>query len=188
MRFMPKQSFKIVRIDSWDIEISAAISLKLKWRFLLTISFTLAMLTSFEDVDRRPQPGKYFTTSRLFKRAFRMINCRYFLTECTYFFFSNKIWFFYGIFKVGFFWKKFKIFWMKVAPVWNSILRGKGNKLVNTAREWSLPHKRIQCGIDQWRPWRTQYFSSKFTVNKTIDKYLKSRSTNIWRLLPIFSF
>ena len=62
--FMPKQSLKIVRIDSWDTESSAAISLKLKWRFSVTISFTLAMLTSVEDVDGRPKSGKSSTTSR----------------------------------------------------------------------------------------------------------------------------
>ena len=62
--FMPKQSIKMVRIDSWDTESSAAISLKLKWRFSVTMSFTLAMLTSVEDVDGRPEWGKSSTTSR----------------------------------------------------------------------------------------------------------------------------
>ena len=63
-RFMPKQSFKMVRIDLWDTESSATISLKLKWRFSVTISFTLAMLTWVEDVDGRPERGKSSTTSR----------------------------------------------------------------------------------------------------------------------------
>ena len=48
-RFIPKQSFKIVEIDSWDTESSTAISIKFKWRFSVTISFTLAMLTSVFD-------------------------------------------------------------------------------------------------------------------------------------------
>ena len=43
---------------------SAAISLKLKWWFSVTISFTLAMLTSVEDVDGWPERGKSSTTSR----------------------------------------------------------------------------------------------------------------------------
>ena len=53
----------MVRIDSWNTESSAAISLKLKWRFSVTISFTLAMLTSVEDIDGRPHRGKSSTTS-----------------------------------------------------------------------------------------------------------------------------
>ena len=44
-------------------ESSAAISLKLKWRFSVTISFTLAMLTSVEDVDGRPERVKSCTHS-----------------------------------------------------------------------------------------------------------------------------
>ena len=40
----------MVRIDSWDTEISTPISLKVKWRFSVTISFTLAMLSWVEDV------------------------------------------------------------------------------------------------------------------------------------------
>ena len=62
-RFMPKQSFKMARIDSWDTESSAAISFKFKWRFSVTISFTLAMLTSIEDVYGRPERAKSSTTS-----------------------------------------------------------------------------------------------------------------------------
>ena len=58
-----KQSFKMVRIDSWDTKSSVAISLKLKWRFSVTISFTLAILTSVEDVDGCPERGKSSTTS-----------------------------------------------------------------------------------------------------------------------------
>ena len=63
-RFMLKQSFKMVRTDSWDTESSTAISLQLKWRFSVTISFTLAMLISLEDHDGRPEQGKSSTTSR----------------------------------------------------------------------------------------------------------------------------
>ena len=63
-RFMPKESFKMVRTDSWNTESSAAISLKLEWRFSVTISFTLAILTLVEDVDGRPERGKSSTTSR----------------------------------------------------------------------------------------------------------------------------
>ena len=68
-RFMPKQSFKMVRIDSWNTESSAAISLKHKWRFSVTISFNLTMLTSVEDVDGWPDQGKSSTTSRPFLNA-----------------------------------------------------------------------------------------------------------------------
>ena len=62
--FIPKQSFKMVRIDSWDTESSAAISLNLKWGFLIPSFFTYAMLTSVEDVDGQPERGKSSTTSR----------------------------------------------------------------------------------------------------------------------------
>ena len=63
-RFMPKQSFKMIRIDSRDTESSAATSLKLQRRFSVTIPFTLAMLTSVKDVDGRPERGKSSTTSQ----------------------------------------------------------------------------------------------------------------------------
>ena len=61
--FMPKQSFKMVRNEQWDTESSAAISLKIKWRFLVTISFNLAIVTLVEDVDGWPERGKSSTTS-----------------------------------------------------------------------------------------------------------------------------
>ena len=63
-RFMPKQSFQMVRIDLCDTKSSAATPLKLKWRFSITISFTLAMFISVEDVDGRPERDKSSTTSR----------------------------------------------------------------------------------------------------------------------------
>ena len=63
-RFMPKQSLKMVQIDLWDTESPTAISVKLKWRFSVTISSTLAMLTSVEDVDGQPERGKSSITSR----------------------------------------------------------------------------------------------------------------------------
>ena len=53
-----------MRIDSWDTESSAAISLKHNWRFSVTISFTLAKLTLVDDVDSRPERGKSPTSSR----------------------------------------------------------------------------------------------------------------------------
>ena len=68
-RFMPKQSSKMIRFDSWDTESSVAISLKLKWRFSVTISFTLAMLTWVENVYGRPERSKSSTTSRPFLNA-----------------------------------------------------------------------------------------------------------------------
>ena len=37
---------------------------KFKWRFVVTISFTLALLTSVEDVDGRPERGISSTTCR----------------------------------------------------------------------------------------------------------------------------
>ena len=56
-RFMPKQSFKMVWINSWGTESSAAISFELKWRFLVTISLILALLPvcqSNQETDRDP--------------------------------------------------------------------------------------------------------------------------------------
>ena len=47
------KSFEMVRVDSWDTESSAAISLKFEWRFWVIISLTSAILTSVEDVDGR---------------------------------------------------------------------------------------------------------------------------------------
>ena len=45
-------------------KVQRLISLKLKCRFLVTISFTLAMLSSVEDVNGRPERGKSCSTSR----------------------------------------------------------------------------------------------------------------------------
>ena len=73
--FMPKESFKTVLIDSWDTESSAAISLKLIWRFSDTISFTLAMLTSIEDVDGRPGRVKSSNTSRPLLKCTVLLIC-----------------------------------------------------------------------------------------------------------------
>ena len=63
-RFMTKQSFKMVRIDSSDTESSVAISLKLEWQFSVTISFFLTMLTLVGDVDGRTGRGKSSSKSR----------------------------------------------------------------------------------------------------------------------------
>ena len=81
---MPKQSFKMELIDSWDTESSAAISLKLKWRFSVTISFTLTMLTSVNiEYNGANLAAKRFLTMSL-SRFLKWSIPGSFMTECIF--------------------------------------------------------------------------------------------------------